>query len=94
MAKIEVYRVTIPNPVSSFTIPSLTRPGIPKKFYIRNKDSLNSLRITFKENEQNNYIQIAPGEQTPVLGGLRGGEKIYTDGVGGDVTTEFVIWEE
>jgi len=98
MATIACFRVTIPDAPSTITIPSLGNPNLPKKVIVRNVGTglfANAFRFNFPGDSSSNYIELAPSTAYPhPIGGLRGGEVINTDGIGGSAQIEIVIWEE
>jgi hypothetical protein len=95
MARINCYRISVPNEVNSFVMPDLSRPGFTKKFLFRNIGALVSLKIAFPGDDiDTDYITLSPGESTDILGGLKGGEEITTDGISGSATAELIVWEE
>jgi hypothetical protein len=95
MSFISSYRLTTPDSVTSFTVPNLKRPGIEKNFIIKNTSAIlgRNVRINFEGDGSTNYITLGPGESTPTLRGLGGGDIVYLDGVSGSVTVEIIMWE-
>lgn len=91
---VKSFRVSVPDQVSSFAIPNLKRAGYEKKIVIKNTSAATTMRFNFENDGNDHYITLAPGATSVVFGGLHGGELIYTDGVGGAVTAEVLIWEE
>lgn len=94
MANIRAYRISVPDAESTITIPSIGQASRIKKCVVKNVGVLNPMRISFSDDSPGNYWTLAPGAETPVFGGLRAGDVVITDGVGGATTMEVLIWEE
>lgn len=96
MAAIRAYRITVPDNANSFSLPGLKHSSRDKNFIIKNVDgglTPGAVRFNFAGDAASDYWTLEPGESSPVLTGLRGGDLIYTDGVGQSVTVEILVWD-
>lgn len=95
--RVAVFRIVAPDQATSVVVPDLLRATFEKNITIRNIDTglgQSSLRFNFDGDFGSHYSTLAPGETSRVISGLRGGDVIYLDGIGGSATLEVMVWEE
>lgn len=97
-ARPRTFRVTVPDVINSITIPDLGNPLALKYVSVRNVSTgllPNAFRFNFEGDGASNYIELQPSTTNDpyVFGGIRGGEIVYIDGVGGSATMDVTVWE-
>ena len=80
---IDIKRLEIPDPVSSFVIPPDASEAVIKNV------GTNDMRFNFDGDFTTHYWVLKSGEQTPLIK-VSGGLKIQTDGIGGSQTID--VW--
>lgn len=93
MIAVRSFRIAVSAENSALVIPDIKGSTREKLVWLKNSGSQNYLRISFPEDEDGDYIELAPNEETPKIGGLRGGSKLVICGIGGATTLQMVVWE-
>ena len=82
---IEVKRLAIPDPISTFDIPDKVSAAVIKN--VGTKD----MKFNFDGDFDTHYWTLKIGEQTPVME-INPSRTFHTDGIGGSTTIEVLMW--
>lgn len=84
----EIFRISIPDAVSSFQIPSDVT-----WFHIANVGA-NDMRWNYDTSGPSDFKTVKANTEMPIAVKTKPGENINTDGVSGDTTIEVMTWDE